>query len=358
MPTSPTHPRPRTVRVALIGTGGMANEHVKLFRAVPGCRLVAAADVDRERAREFARRHDISESFGSAEELLAGCDFDAASIVAPDAAHATLSILCLKAGKHVLCEKPLATSHAEARQMAAVARRSGTVAMVNFSYRNWSALQGVAAVVASGRLGELRHVEASYLQSWLVSRIWGDWRTGPAWLWRLSTQHGSLGVLGDVGVHILDFATYPAGPLRSVHCRLKTFSKALGDRIGEYRLDANDSAVITAEFANGALGTIHTTRWACGHVNRLYLKISGSLGTVEIDSERATDSYRICAGRDVHGPRWREVRVKPTPTNHARFIRSIRTGAIAQPDFAEGAAIQRVLDACFESDARGTTVRV
>ncbi len=137
-----------------------------------------------------------------------------------------------------------------------------------------------------------------------------------------------MGALGDVGVHIIDYATFPAGPIREVYCRLQTFPKAPGDRIGDYHFDANDSATLNVEFANGALGVIHTTRWAPGHANRLALKICGSLGTLDLDSERATDSYRICCGRD------------------------------GEPDFARGAEIQRVLAAAFASAAKHAPVRL
>ena len=89
-----------------------------------------------------------------------------------------------------------------------------------------------------GELGQIVHVEASYLQSWLSSQVWGDWKTNPTWLWRLSSKHGSKGVLGDVGVHILDFASLPVGPIRSIQARLKTFTKLKGKRMGEYLLDA------------------------------------------------------------------------------------------------------------------------
>ena len=140
--------------------------------------------------------------------------------------------------------------------------------------------------------------------------------------------------------------------------QLKAIPKAPRNRIGPYRFDANDSAVLNVEFANGALGTIHTTRWAGGHVNRLFLKISGTLGSVEIDSDRATDSYRICAGRDLAKAHWREVKAKPVPHMYRRFITAIQTGRAEQPDFARGAAVQKVLDACFKSDALGRPVKV
>ncbi|MEI6106899.1 MAG: Gfo/Idh/MocA family oxidoreductase [Opitutae bacterium] len=351
-------PTSKTVRVAIIGTGLMAKAHAEAYREIRGCTLVAAVDVDLPRAQAFAATHGITAAYGSVAAMLRQADCDAVSIVAPDALHAPLALQCLRAGKHVLCEKPLALNYAEARRMEAAARKAGVVHLVNFSYRNWSCVHAVAELIRSGRLGDLRHVEASYLQSWLLQSQWGDWRTTPAFLWRLSKRHGSKGVLGDIGVHIVDFTTYPAGPIKKVFAQLKVFPKARGDRIGPYHFDANDSAVLNVEFANGAIGTIHCTRWAGGHVNHLSLKISGTLGTVDIDSERSTTAYRICAGKDLAKSVWREVKVKPVPEMYQRFITAIRNGRADQPDFARGAEVQQVLDACFKSDALGRPVKV
>ncbi len=343
-------PRKRSVGLATIGTGGMAHAHAQAFAAIPGCRLVAACDVDRARADAFAATFGIPHASTDLAATLALPGVDAVSIVTPDAFHLPVTLEALTAGRHVLCEKPLALNAPDALTMLAAAERANVRHLVNFSYRNWACLQAVQTAVARGDIGEIRHVEASYLQAWLPSKIWGDWRTSPQWLWRLSTAHGSRGVLGDVGVHILDFATFPTGPLREVFCRLRAFDKAPGNRIGDYPLDANDSAVMTVEFANGALGVIHTSRWVGGHANRLFLKLAGTKGTLEIDSERSTTSYRVCRGRDLDRAQWREVPAPPRPSIYERFIRSIRTGRPEQPDFARGAEIQRAVDACFESD--------
>ena len=352
--------KPAPVRVAILGTGGMANRHAELFKQIPGVQLVAACDVDRARVEAYAAKHGIPASgiFTDFAQLLRECPCDAVSNVTPDALHSPLSIQALKAGKHVLCEKPLGLDHAETKRMVAAAKKAGTVAMVNFSYRDWSALQAIAARVHAGEIGEIRHVEASYLQTWLSSPVWGDWRTSPGWLWRLSTKHGSKGVLGDVGVHIVDFVTFPAGPIKKVFAQLKAFPKAPKNRMGEYPLDANDSALIQVEFANGALGVIHTTRWATGHANRLALKLHGTKGALSFDSDLGADTYRACLGKDVATATWQEHKAKPTPNNHHRFIASIRSGQTDQPDFARGSDIQRVLDACFESDAAGKPVKV
>jgi predicted dehydrogenase len=350
--------RKKEVRLAIIGTGRMAGYHAERFQIVKHCRIVAAVDVDRERAETFCKQHGIPESYSTLEDLLARADVDAVSNVTPDAFHAPVSVQCLKAGKHVLCEKPLALNYPDALRMVATARKTGLINMVNFSYRDWPCIQAVASLVQRGTLGEMRHIEASYLQSWLPSKYWGDWRTTPTWLWRLSSGHGSKGALGDIGVHIIDFATYPAGHIASVYCRLKAFRKAPRNRVGEYVLDANDSAVLSIEFKNGALGTIHTTRWSGGHINRLHLKLSGTQGSVEIDSERTTTGYRISVGKDLDQGIWKDVEAAPVPTIYQRFVKSILTGVQDQPDFARGAEIQKILDACFKSDLEQKLVAV
>jgi predicted dehydrogenase len=242
--------------------------------------------------------------------------------------------------------------------MARAAKRAGVINMVNFSYRNSSALQKAAELVRNGELGEIVHVEASYLQSWLSSQIWGDWKTTPSWLWRLSSKHGSKGVLGDVGVHILDFASLPVGPIRRIQARLKTFTKLKGKRMGEYPLDANDSALLQVEYANGALGVIHTTRWATGHANSLFLRIHGTKGALRLDLDKSYNELEVCLADNIHKAKWITIKAPSTPIIYERFITAIRTDKAGEPDFARGAEIQRALDACFESDKLGQVVEV
>jgi predicted dehydrogenase len=200
------------------------------------------------------------------------------------------------------------------------------------------------------------HFEASYLQSWLSSHIWGDWKTESMWLWRLSTQHGSQGVLGDIGVHILDLAGFPIGEYRSIQCRLKTFHKAPDDQIGNYTLDANDSFVANVEMQDGAMGTIHASRWATGYQNRLTLTIHGTKGALRLDLDQSYNELEVCLGEDVDTVNWQTLVCDPTPNNQKRFIRSIQTGVNDQPDFARGSAVQKVIDACFESDRSGQII--
>lgn len=348
------------IRIAIVGTGGMANAHADNFKKINGCKLVAACDVVKEKAVEFAQKHGIDPAavFTDVDEMLAGVECDAVSVVTSDAGHAPVSLKCIAAGKHVLCEKPLATNYADAKKMADAAKRKGVINMVNLSYRNSSAIHKAAELVKKGEIGRVMHIEACYLQGWLVGRCWGDWRTGGGWLWRLSTKMGSRGVLGDLGVHILDFASYAAGDIASVNCRLKTFEKIKGNKLGKYVLDANDSAVMTVELANGAVGTIHTTRWATGHANTLDLGIHGDKGAIRINLDKSYTELEICRGKDVDHNIWKTLKCGNTPNLWRRFITSIRTGKNDQPDFARGAVIQKALDACFESDKLGKAVRV
>lgn len=342
--------------MAIVGTGHMAHTHAKRFGAIKGVQLVACCDVDGGRARDFATAYRIPHSFHDFTEMLDAVECDAVTNVTPDASHARLSIEACARGKHVFCEKPLATNYADALKMQHAAKDAGVISMVNFSYRNSAALQQVAKRVRKGDLGRVFHVQAHYLQSWLTSKEWGDWRTGEKWLWRLSAKHGSKGVLGDVGVHILDFASFPVGDLISVNCLLKTFPKAPRNRIKNYPLDANDSAVITAQYANGAIGAVQTTRFATGHVNTLSLSIHGELGAFRINLDTSYTDYEECfvQKRDGKTSPWATVNSPAVPTLYERFIRSINKGEQEQPDFSTGAKIQRAQDACEKSNAENS----
>lgn len=323
----------------------MANNHAMNFATIADAQLVAAVDVDIARVRAFAARHDIPHTFTSLDEAIAWGEFDAVTNVTPDRVHYPTTLKLLAAGKHVMCEKPLAETYAKASEMAAAAEGSGLVNMVNLTYRNVAQVQKARQMVLAGEIGRVRHIEASYLQSWLVSRAWGDWSTESQWLWRLSTKHGSNGVLGDVGIHILDFAGYGAAiQIDHIFARLKTFDKAPDNRIGEYDLDANDSFTMTAEFTNGAIGVIHASRWATGHLNELRLRVHGDKGALEVIHRPDASKLRACLREDVETAAWSEVEVEPVATNYQKFIAAIREGRNQEPTFRHAAELQKILD--------------
>lgn len=339
------------MRLLILGTGGMANVHAESFSVIKGVEVAGCADLDRARAEAFAAEHGGMAVYGSLEEAIATGKFDAVANATPDAVHYRTTMQAIEAGLHVFCEKPLATNHADAEEMTAAINRAGLINGVNLTYRNVSALQAARTLVEGGKIGPVRHFEASYLQSWLTQPAWGDWRTEDRWLWRLSTAHGSQGVLGDVGIHILDFLTYAAGSdVASVCAQLRTFGKAEGGRIGDYELDANDSAVLTADLASGAVGVIHATRFATGHLNDLSLRLYGLHGGIEVKNTGLLGTLRVCAGPDVESANWRNVRLRRVPTNYQRFAEAVRTGTPMNPDFATACRLQAVLDAAIRSD--------
>ena len=339
------------MRMLILGTGGMAKQHAIHFAAIPGVTVVGGVDVDPNRLDKFNATHNIPNGFASLDAAIAWGEFDAVANVTPDSIHHATSIAALKAGKHVFCEKPLATDAIKAFEMVDVAESAGLINMVNLTYRNVAQLQKAREIVLSGQIGTVRHVEASYLQSWLVSKAWGDWRTESQWLWRLSKKHGSNGVLGDIGVHILDFAAYGAGSdFSKVFCRLETFEKAENNRIGEYDLDANDSFAMTAQLENGALGVIHATRWATGHFNELRLRVYGELGAVEVQHRHDWSKLVTCLGADAETGTWTDIEVDPVPTNYMRFVEAVHSGQNMEPSFRHATNIQKVLDLATVTD--------
>lgn len=347
------------MRLLILGTGGMANSHANAFSKIEGVEIVGAVDVDPSRAKAFAAQHDIDQTFTSLEEAIDWGEFDAVTNVTPDKAHHPTTLALIAAGKHVLCEKPLAENYDKAAEMAEAAERSGLVTMVNLTYRNVAPLQKARELVLSGEIGRIRHLEASYLQSWLVSKAWGDWARESKWLWRLSTKHGSNGVLGDVGIHILDFAGYGAGSwVERVFARLKSFEKAPGNRIDEYDLDANDSFAMTVELENGAMGVIHASRWATGHLNELRLRLHGDRGALEVVHTPQGSFLKGCLGEDVETAVWREIDAGTVPTNYQRFVEAVRAGQMVEPGFRHAANLQKVLDLAIETERERCEIEI
>jgi predicted dehydrogenase len=341
------------VRLLIIGTGAMARQHAFAFGALEGVELVAAVEPNEDRLNAFCAEHGIHQKFTDLDDAIRWNGFDAATNVTPDGAHHPTTMKLIEAGKHVLCEKPLATTYPLALEMTEAAERRGIINMVNLTYRAAPVLDRTRQIVLSGEIGEIRHFEASYLQSWLVGHHWGDWHSEERWLWRLSTAHGSHGVVGDLGIHIIDFATYAAAnDIVWMESRAKTFHKVDGGRIDGYVLDANDSFAMTVELTNGALGVIHASRWSTGYSNTLRLDLFGSRGALQLTTDGRKSWLGKCTGNDIDTQIWREVQCAPVSSVYERFVDALRTGVNADPAFRRAAKIQRILDLCLEAGDR------
>ena len=345
----------KSIAVGILGTGGMAAAHVEMYRKIAGVEIATCFDISPARSKAFADKHDIAHVAADIGDVLSRVD--AISIVTPDRFHAALTLQALAAGKHVLCEKPLTLTLAEATDVAAAAcaaSERGIIHMVNFSYRSSAAFQEAIRVAGSGALGEIRHVHSSYLQSWLNFNIDSATATD-AGLWRLSTALGSQGVLGDLGCHLLDLTTACSDDLSAVRCELRTFPKRVdgipSPSVNGRELDANDTAIIEFELAGGGIGVCHTTRWATGNGNHIRFEVNGTEGALRFDLEEDPNVLHVWTG-DAKGARhWEAKTLEKTPSNWERFIRSIRTGVQDQPDILRGARVQAYLDACERSAA-------
>ena len=337
------------MRLGIVGTGMMALSHAKAFAAIDGVTLAAAIDIDRGAATRFATEFGVEAAYGSLAEAVSAAALDAVAIVTPDKTHHPITMEALAAGLHVFCEKPLATEYAHAEEMRAAAEAAGVVHGVNLTYRSVAALQKARALVDAGEIGAVRHFQAAYLQSWLTQDAWGDWRSDATWLWRLSEGHGSLGVLGDVGIHILDFATFAMGsPVESLSARHKVFDKSETGRIGDYTLDANDSVAMMLELSDGAMGVVHASRFASGHINELRLRVYGDKGGLEVTNNGDLGTLRMSSGENMKTGAWRDVPLSPVPTTYQRFAEAVRTNGRMDPDFAQGARLQKVLDRAYD----------
>jgi predicted dehydrogenase len=305
-------------------------------------------------------------------------DVQLVDIVAPGDRHAEVAIAALAAGKHVLCEKPLANTLVQAEAMAAAAARAasrGVRSMVGFNYRRVPALALARTLVTDGRIGQLRHVRASYLQDWLVDASF-------PLTWRLERERAGSGALGDLGAHIVDLAQYLAGELiAGVSAATATFvgerprpeAPGAGPRFGAVTVD--DAAVFTARLHSGALATFEATRFATGRKNELRIELNGDQGSLAFNLERLNELWfhdhtepsaeagfrRILVTEPGHPylsgwwPPGHVLGWEHTFTHQVRdLVTAIAAGTDPAPSFAEGLQVQRVLDAVERSAANSS----
>ncbi|WP_285114027.1 Gfo/Idh/MocA family oxidoreductase [Leifsonia sp. fls2-241-R2A-40a] len=382
------------LRVAMIGYGFMGAAHSQGWRTAPRFFDLPAEPVmsvivgrDASRVEDARRRFGWLRAETDWRAAVDDPDIDVIDICTPGDSHAEIAIAALDAGKHVLCEKPLANTVAEAEAMTAAAERAaarGIRSMVGFSYRRVPAIGFARSLVEQGRLGVIRQVRALYLQDWLRDE------DGPM-TWRLDKASAGSGSLGDIGAHAVDLVEHLTGSLLSgVSGTLATFVEErplLGEGVGlsgtasaeRGRVTVDDAAWFTARLeggaANGAIGAFEATRYATGRKNALRIELSGSRGAIAFDLEEMNELefYDATAPAGEQGFT-RIIVTEPQhpymanwwPTGHAigyehafshevvDFVTAIGEGTDPEPSFADGLHIQRVLDAVERSAASGS----
>ena len=272
----------KEISVAMIGTKFMGRAHGhgyhtvhSIFPDAPKPRMKVICGRDRAGAEAMAQRFGWEEVSTDWKEVVRRKDIDAVDISTPGDLHAPIAIAAAEAGKHILCEKPLANTLAEAQAMTEAVRKAGVVHAVQFNYRRVPALVLARQIIDEGRLGTIRHFRARYLQEWAMSEDL------PA-LWRFDSSSAGSGSLGDLGAHIVDLCHYLAGDVTEVTGMVETFikeRKAL-DGQGKKPVTVDDAALFLGRLHNGALASFEATRFAPGRKNYNALEINGSKGSL------------------------------------------------------------------------------
>ncbi len=250
--------------------------------AVP--RLAAIAGREARAVREAAERYGYAVAYTDWRDLIADPAVMLVDNGGPNDLHAEPCIAAAEAGKHVLCEKPLARTAAEAKTMLAAVSRAAITHMVGFNYRFVPAVRHARDLIHDGQLGSIYHFRARYLQDWLAD-------PATPHTWRLTHASAGSGALGDLGSHVVDLARFLIGEPTSVSARLRTFTT---DRPGG-KVDVDDAFAATIEFASGAIGTIEASRVATGNKNGFMFEVNGSNGSLRFNLERLNE-LEVCAG--------------------------------------------------------------
>lgn len=377
------------LRVGMVGYAFMGAMHSHAWRTAPRFfdlplqpELAVLAGRDPAAVKAAADRFGWRETETDWRALVERDDVDLIDICTPGDTHAEIAVAALEAGKHVLCEKPLANSVEEAERMTAAARAAeanGVLAMCGFSYRRTPALTLARRLVEQGRLGTIRHVRAQYLQDWLTDE------TAPM-TWRLDRTRSGSGSLGDIGAHSIDAAQYVTGlPITGVSGLLNTFvhERPLGGTLvglgGQGSSDGatgtvtvDDAAIFSARFESGAIGVFEATRFALGRKNSMRLEVNGSLGSLAFDFENMNSLEFYDGTQPAETAGFSTINVtEPVhpytgnwwPAGHGLgyehgfthqvvdLVQAIADGTTPSPSFDEALRVQKVLHAVEQSAA-------
>lgn len=366
----------RTLNVALIGYDFMGRAHSNAWRqvkyfftdlpATPVLKVVVGRT--ESKVSEARERLGFAEHATSWEEVLARKDIDIVDICTPGDSHAEIAIAAAKAGKAILCEKPLANTVGEAEKMLAAVTKAGVVHMLCHNYRRCPAVVLAKQLIDAGEIGDVHHYRGTYLQDWIVDPEFPR-------VWRLEKARSGSGALGDILSHTMDLSRYLVGEPVEVSGMLKTFVTERphpDDRTRKAPVDVDDAAMALVRFDNGAVGYYEGSRFAPGRKNYNRLEINGTRGTIVWDLERmnelelyvdtgATSGFRTISVTDGAHPYikawWPPGHIigyehSFTHTVHD-FVQAVVAGTPPRPNFADGLQNQRVLDAIERSAGSG-----
>lgn len=281
------------VGVGMLGYAFMGKAHSNAYKTIPYMmypppavpKLVSLSGRNEEAVAAAANRYGYQKYTTDWHEQVNDPDVQLFDNGGPNDTHAEPCIAAAEAGKHILCEKPLARTAEESKKMLDAVEKAGVKHMVAFNYRFVPAVRQIRNLIDSGALGQIYHWRAVYLQEWIMPHY------NEKKIWRLDKDVAGSGALGDLGAHIIDLAHYLVGDIKSINALTKTFieERELPDGSGMGKVDVDDAFVAALEFQNGALGTLEATRFAGGRKNYNCFEINAEKGSIRFNLERMNE---------------------------------------------------------------------
>ncbi|MEG1846929.1 MAG: Gfo/Idh/MocA family oxidoreductase [Lachnospiraceae bacterium] len=385
----------KKINVGLIGAGFMAKAHSVAYAGMPMFFWPAPAipykkmivDIQEELAKDACEKFAFESYSTDWHDVINNSEIDVVDICTPNNVHAEIAIAAAKAGKHILCEKPLSLTTTQAKEMYLAAKENNITTLVAFNYRKTPAVQLAKKYIEEGAIGDILDFRGTYLQ---------DWSADPdsPLSWRFQKKICGSGALGDIGTHVVDMLRYLVGDFDSVMARTATYIKerpiqsslldSLGNTKGDINtkrdtVDVDDQCCFMVNCKNGAFGTVEATRNAWGRNNYITFEIHGTKGSIAFNYERR-DELQVCFAND--GSDRRGFRTVYTGPNHPYgdglwpipalgigytetkiiecydFFKAIAEGTQASPNFKDGYAIELISEAVLESAKENTWVKV
>lgn len=385
----------KNLNVAMIGGGFMGKAHALAYAAMPMFFWPAPAmpvrkvlvDLTEAAAEEGRRRFGFEEASTDWRAVVARPDIDIVDIVTPNDSHAEIAIAAAKAGKHIICEKPLARTREEARAMRDAVKAAGVIHMVAFNYRRTPAVALARKFIEEGRIGKIRNFRGTYLQ---------DWSADPdsPLSWRFTKKVAGSGAVGDIGTHVVDMARYLVGEISAVNAMTQTYiktrplqaggvdklgaaDKSAGGPRGE--VDVDDEVLTMLRFSSGAVGSLEATRNAYGRNNFLTFEVHGDKGSIVFNYERRDELQVMFADDPSDARGFRTIYTGPahpygeslwpipglgigyTETKIVEcydLLSAIASNTQASPNFEDGYRIECIADAIVKSAQSDAWVEV
>ncbi|MBI1248347.1 gfo/Idh/MocA family oxidoreductase [bacterium] len=372
----------KPLRIGLVGYGFMGRTHSNGYKRVPDFFpeleyqpvLQAVCGRSEEKTKAFAEQWGYASYETDWEKLIARDDIDAVDICTPNDTHAPISIAAAKAGKMVLCEKPIGRTAAEGEEMVKAIEAAGVANTIWYNYRRLPAVTLAKKIIDSGKLGRIFHYRANFLQDWTIS---ADLPQGGAGLWRLDAAAAGSGVTGDLLAHCIDTAIWLNGSIKDVNAMTETFIKerthtATGEK---QAVTIDDACTFFCHFENGSLGLFESTRYARGHKALYTFEINGENASIRWDLHdlNKLEYFDHADESEVRG--WRTIHI--TDGDHpymdhwwvpglcigyehsfvhqvADFLKSIQEGTPCEPTFRSALETAKVCDAVLASAAEKT----